>query len=255
MKEAKHYGANYLTDTGEFLKQLKIHSYTPFSDIREGVVVDLGCGTGMDAVNLAGMLTENVRVVGIDHDPRLIEQAKIAAGSRKNIDFVQGEVYQLDFEENAVSGIRMERVIQHLSQPQTMFQEVYRVLRTDHPLVIVETIWNSLNFYTGHVETEQKIRSYLTNQKVNNGWAGNKLTGDLTGNGFREVRLETFCMVVTSKEEADRYLFLDKILLEMVDKGVLTDEETTEFSRTLERADEKGYFVSSMNLILTKAIK
>src|SRR5690606_10598356 len=98
MKEAKHYGASYLTDTGEFLKQLKIHSYTPFSGIREGLVVDLGCGTGMDAINLADMLAENVRVVGVDHDLSLIEQAKIAAGLRKKVDFVQGEVYQLGFE-------------------------------------------------------------------------------------------------------------------------------------------------------------
>src|SRR5690606_28522819 len=136
-----------------------------------------------------------------------------------------------------------------------MFQEVYRVLRTDHPLVIVETIWNSLNFYTGHIETEQKIRNYLTNQKVNNGWAGNKLTKDLIVNGFREVHLETFCMVVTSKEEADRYLFLDKILLEMTEKRALTEVEASEFSQSLSEASEGGYFVSSMNLILTKAIK
>src|SRR5690606_30558102 len=149
MKEAKHYGASYLTDTGEFLKQLKIHSYTPFSDIRVGLVVDLGCGTGIYEMNLADMSGENVRIVGVDYDPLLIEQARTAAGERKNIDFVQGEVYQLSFEENTISGIRMERVIQHLSQPQIMFQEVYRVLRTDHPIVIIETIWDSLNFYTG----------------------------------------------------------------------------------------------------------
>ncbi|TJZ53826.1 methyltransferase domain-containing protein [Sphingobacterium olei] len=253
--DTKHYGAGYLMDTGDFLKQLKIHSYTPFSNIKEGVLIELGCGTGMDAINIADMLGDQVRVVGIDHDPLMIEQAKAVVGVRTNVSFMTGEVYKLDFEESVISGIRMERVIQHLSQPDTMFQEVYRVLRVGHPLVIVETIWNSLNLYTGYVEIEQKMRDYLTGQKVNNGWAGNKLTADLASNGFREIQLETHCMVVRSKEEANRYLFLNQILLEMVDKTVLTDQEAADFSSSLELADERGYFTCSMNLVLAKAIK
>jgi SAM-dependent methyltransferase len=77
--DTKHYGAGYLMDTGDFLKQLKIHSYTPFNTIKEGVVVDLGCGTGMDAINLANMLGHNVLVVGLDHDKALIEHAKTSS--------------------------------------------------------------------------------------------------------------------------------------------------------------------------------
>ena len=255
MIDAKHYGAGYLMDTGDFLKQLKIHSYTPFSLVKEGTIIDLGCGTGMDAVNMADMLGNGVQVIGIDHDPGMIEQAKKAVGVRENVNFVTGEVAPLDFEDNAVSGIRMERVIQHLPQPDKMFQEVYRVLRVDHPLIIVETIWNSLNFYTAHIEIEQKVRDYLTGKKVNNGWAGNKLTSDLLSNGFREVRLETHCMVVRSKEEANRYLFLDRILEEMTDKKVLTEVEVADFLQTLLLADEKGCFTCSMNLVLAKAVK
>ncbi|MBE8720904.1 methyltransferase domain-containing protein [Sphingobacterium pedocola] len=255
MTDAKHYGAGYLTDTGDFLKQLKVHSYAPFSNTKEGVVVDLGCGTGMDAILIADMLGDVVRVVGIDHDPLMIEQARIATGARTNINFISGEVYKLDFEDNGIAGVRMERVVQHLSQPATMFQEVYRVLRPGHPVVIVETIWNSLNLYSGHVELEQRLRDYLTDQKVNNGWAGNKLTKDLASNGFQEIRLETYCMVVRSKEEANRYLFLNRIIAEMVEKEILSDEEAADFTSSLERADEGGYFTCSMNLVLAKAIK
>lgn len=255
MTDAKHYGAGYLMDTGDFLKQLKIHSYTPFLNIKEGIIVDLGCGTGMDAINIADMSGDLVHVVGIDHDSLMIEQARAAAGVRTNVNFTTGEVYKLDFEDGVIAGLRMERVVQHLSQPATMFQEVYRVLRFGHPLVIVETIWNSLNLYTSYVEIEQKMRDYLTGQKVNNGWAGNKLTADLMSNGFREIQLETHCMVVRSKEEANRYLFLNRILSEMADKEVLTDQEVADFSSSLDLADEDGYFTCSMNLVLAKAIK
>lgn len=253
--DGKHYGTGYLMDTGDFLKQLKTHSYTPFSHIAEGIVVDLGCGTGMDAINMADMLGNAVHVVGIDYDPAMMEQTKTMVGARENVSFVQGDAHQLSFEDNTVSGIRMERVVQHLSRSEVMYQEVYRVLDSDAPVVIVETIWNSLNLYTGHVDIEKKIRDYLTGQKVKNGWAGNKLTVDLLATGFREVRLETYCMVVRSKEEANRYVFLDQILAEMTDKGVLEANERAVFLHTLEFADQHGCFTCSMNLVLAKAIK
>lgn len=251
----KHYGAGYLQDTGDFLKQLKIASYSPFATVQEGSIADLGCGTGMDAINLASMLGTHIQVYGIDHDESLIEHAKTSGTAINNVHFKQGEITKLDFEDDSLSGVRMERVIQHLTNPQLMFQEVYRMLRKEQPLVIVETIWNSLTFYTKHVDIEAKICHYLTEEKVNNGWAGNKLTSDLLSNGFQQVQLQTFCMVTHSKEEANRYLFLDKILLEMFDKGKLSQTELATFQQTLDEADRAGCFLVSMNLVLAQAKK
>ena len=253
--DTKHYGAGYLQDTGDFLKQLKIHSYSPFHTIKGGLVTDLGCGTGMDAINLANMLGSAVQIVGVDHDAALIEHAKSSSKDIPNVRFVQGEVYQLDFEDESVSGVRMERLVQHLTAPQDMFREVYRVLRKEQPLVIVETIWNSLTFYTQHVNIETKICHYLTEEKVNNGWAGNKLTADLLANGFQQVQLQTFNMVARSREEANRYLFLDRILLEMFEKGKLSQAEYDAFQLTLNQLDESGCFLVSMNLVIAQAEK
>jgi len=253
--DTKHYGAGYLQDTGDFLKQLKIHSYSPFSTIKEGLVAELGCGTGMDAINLANMLGSDVQVVGVDHDAKLIDHAKSGSDGISNVNFVQGEVYQLGFEDEAVSGVRMERLVQHLTDPQKMFREVYRILGKGQPVVIVETIWNSLTFYTQHVGIEAKICHYLTEEKVNNGWAGNKLTADLLANGFQDVQLQTFCMVTRSKEEANRYLFLDRILLEMFEKDKLSQAEYDDFQQTLKQLDETGCFLVSMNLVIALAKK
>lgn len=253
--DTKHYGAGYLQDTGDFLKQLKIQSYSPFTTIKEGLLADLGCGTGMDAINLANMLGSEVRVIGVDHDAKLIDHAKAGSDGISNVNFVQGEVYQLDFEDEEVSGVRMERLVQHLTDPQKMFREVYRILGKGQPVVIVETIWNSLTFYTQHVSIEAKICHYLTEEKVNNGWAGNKLTADLLANGFQDVKLQTFCMVTRSKEEANRYLFLDSILLEMFEKGKLSQAEFDEFQQTLKHLDETGCFLVSMNLVIALAKK
>lgn len=255
MKYDKHYSASYLTDTGEFLKRIKKDSYLPFSALKDGVILDLGCGTGMDVVNLANILGDGVSVVGIDHDPQLIAQAKNSASDKVNISFVHQEIYPLDYAENEISGVRLERVVQHLVDPICVFEEIYRVLRENHPLVVVETIWNDVNFYTSHVDTEYKIRQYLTQRKVNYGLAGNKLTSDLAASGFRGIRLESYGMVVHTKEEADRYLYIDKILTEMVEVGAMSVTEANTFNKELTVADKGGYFTCSINLVIVRATK
>ena len=44
-------------------------------------VLDVGCGTGDDAREMAGMVGENGRVVGIDPSETLITESKARAGS------------------------------------------------------------------------------------------------------------------------------------------------------------------------------
>ncbi|MFD1770817.1 methyltransferase domain-containing protein [Sphingobacterium suaedae] len=253
--DTKHYGASYLIDTGDFLKQLKTQSYAAFSGIKNGTVADLGCGTGMDAANLARILGNNVHVVGVDHDAKLIEHAKSTSEELENLAFIQGEVGELEFEAASLAGVRMERVVQHLRNPDQMFTEVRRVLQDGAPIVIVETIWNSLTFYSSQIETEAKICHYLTTEKVNNGWAGNRLTADLLAHGFQDIRLYSAHMTVRSKDEANRYMFLNSILVEMVEKQKLSAKEMDDFQEALTMTDEAGCFLASMNLVLAEAKK
>jgi ubiquinone/menaquinone biosynthesis C-methylase UbiE len=255
MTDTKHYGAAYLSDTGNFLKHIKTQSYQPFAAVQAGVVLDLGCGTGMDAINLADMLKGRAEVIGVDHDAALIEKATADAADRKNVRFVKGETQQLAEQDHSAAGVRMERVVQHLIEPDRTFAEVYRVLQADAPFVVVETIWNSLNLYAGLVETEQKIRNYLVDTKVNNGFAGNKLTTDLARHAFNNISIDTYCMVVRSLEEANRYLFLERIFSEMQENDALTAHEVAEFSKGLQAADRGGYFLTSMNIVIAKATK
>ncbi|MNI97895.1 hypothetical protein D3C73_1566270 [compost metagenome] len=62
-------------------------------------------------------------------------------------------------------------------------------------------------------------------------------------------------MVTRSKEEANRYLFLDKILMEMIEKGKLSQSEFDDFHQTLNQLDEAGCFLVSMNLVIAQAKK
>jgi len=170
----KHYNINYLEDTGRFLKSLKEYSYQPFTQINNGTIIDLGCGTGADVSNLGKLLGSQVTVIGIDHDETMLNKAESSFSDQENIKFILSEANVIPFENETVSGLRAERLVQHIAAPENTIFEIHRVLKKGHPLVLVETDWPSLTFYNEHLAIEKKIIQYLTEKKINNGLAARK---------------------------------------------------------------------------------
>lgn len=250
----KHYNAAYLEDTGAFLKGLKEYSYKPFLDTQEGVIVDLGCGTGIDVINLSDLLGDKVQVVGIDHDTALLDKGRAAAGER-NVSFVCAEATQIPFETDSLQGLRAERLVQHLPRPEATVAEIRRVLRPGQPLVFVETDWASLVFYQGDPKVQQKLIHYLTDIKINNGYAARKLSHYLAEAGYRDIRTEVFPFSLRSLKEANDYLWIELILNEMKEKGHINEEEHSFFIASLKKADQNNYFACAINIVVVSSIK
>jgi ubiquinone/menaquinone biosynthesis C-methylase UbiE len=251
----KHYDINYLEDTAKLLGNLKTYSYQPFQQIADGTIADLGCGTGIDAINMAKMLDQNINVVGIDHDPQMIEKAKSTSEDVKNVDFVLSEVYPLAYDENTLSGIRAERLLQHLKNPETVIGEIKRVLKADAPLVIVETDWQSLSFYNGDASIEKKITGYLTEEKVNNGLAARKLTYYMEQGGFKDIKLEIFPFILKTYKEACDYIWIDRIVNEIAEKNYISRPECDAFMEALKNADAQQHFGCAINIVVATCIK
>lgn len=250
----KHYDIHYLEDTFKIMKDIKDYSYRHFSDIEFGTIVDLGCGTGKDVINMAA-LSPKAEFIGIDHDPKMIEQADAQKSDLQNVSFIEGEISPLPFNDDSIAGIRAERVFQHLQQPDRVLEEINRALMPDHPFVIVETDWDSISFYNAEIVTEQKIRAYLAESKVAQGKIAKQLTHRLAGHLFRNIRLEVFPVVLHSFQDACTYLWIDKIAEEMAYKGFLSQGQHDLFIDALKNADTEGYFACSINIATTFCVK
>lgn len=251
----KHYDIGYLEDTAKLLGNLKRHSYEPFQQLSSGMIADLGCGTGIDAINMAKTLNPAVKVIGLDHDPQMIEKAASSSEAIENVSFVLSEVYPLSYEDSTFSGIRAERLLQHLTNTETVIDEINRVLTAGAPLVIVETDWQSLSFYNGDSNTQKKITAYLTEEKINNGLAAKKLTSYFGEAGFREIGLEIFPFVLKSFKEACDYIWIDRIVNEMSEKNYISGTECETFIAALKDADAHGHFGCAINIIVASCIK
>lgn len=251
----KHYDIDYLQNTRRLLLSLKEQSYTFFNNVTGGTILDLGCGAGNDVIGLAKAAPNGVKVIGADHDPQMIAQGKTQAKGMDNVEFILSEAYPLPFENESLSGVRAERLIQHLKNPGDVIGEINRVLKKDAPFVIIETDWHSLSFYTEFIDVQKKLNAYLTDVKVNNGFAARKLTGYLQASGFKNITFEVKPFVINTLEEANEYFWIEKIVKEASEKGYIENSGYEDFYQALQKANDASYFSCAINLVLVSCIK
>lgn len=100
--------------------------------IREGeVVVDLGCGGGMDVFLAARKVGLSGRVIGIDMTTEMLQRAR--AGQQKlgltNVEFHQTTIDKLPIPDNSVDCVISNCVINLVPDKLAVFREILRVLK------------------------------------------------------------------------------------------------------------------------------
>jgi arsenite methyltransferase len=94
-------------------------------------VLDVGCGAGTDSLVAAQMVGSDGHVTGIDMTPEMLERAHTAAAQLgvRNIEFVEGEIERLPFEEGSFDVAISNGVIDLVPDKDAVFSEIFRVLK------------------------------------------------------------------------------------------------------------------------------
>jgi ubiquinone/menaquinone biosynthesis C-methylase UbiE len=249
------YNIAYLEQTNDLLKTIKEKSYENFLSLSEGTIADLGCGMGQDVVNLSQMVNPDVKIIGLDTSPEMINKAQTLNADTNRVSFMLGNVEALPFADNTLVGIRNERLIQHVHNPIKAFSEFYRVMQQEAVITVVETDWSSLNIYNGLPELARKVNDYFTHQNVANGAAGLHLNHYLLSSGFKNVALYLYPLVTHSFEQTKVFVGLDYVLEQMLEKQIFNKQEYNNLLNSLITADENGHYLASVNVIIATATK
>jgi arsenite methyltransferase len=110
-----------------------------YSEVRKDeICVDLGSGRGTDAIRLAETVGRGGRVYGIDISDGMIQKARNTASRLEisNVEFIQSTLEKINLEDNLADLIISNCTINHSSDKQAVWDEVFRILKKGGRFVV-----------------------------------------------------------------------------------------------------------------------
>lgn len=111
-------------------------------------LLDLGCGMGLDVFMARITYPNSNTIYGMDRLESMIQKASKVRDKKgfKNIEFVQGELIDMPFEDNSIDKIISNCVINLEPNKQKVYQEIHRILKPNGMFIISDiTLKKQLN--------------------------------------------------------------------------------------------------------------
>ena len=147
------------------------------ASLKEGeTVIDLGSGGGLDCFLAAKKVGAKGKVIGVDMTVEMLERARANCkkGGYKNVEFRLGEIENLPIADNTADVIISNCVINLSVNKQRVFQEAYRVLKSNGRIMIsdmvllkgiLDKVKNNVLAYVGCVAGAEKKDDYINKIK------------------------------------------------------------------------------------------
>ena len=185
---------NYLIDHADENRRLdfqnKIDVYNLDNELsyfewdKNSTILDAGCGNGNVVEKLLNKGLTNIH--GVDFSADRIQQITDRFKEHKNLKFFQQELHQTGFAENSYDQIICRYVFEHVTNPEEIVNEFYRVLKPNGSIGIINFDDIFFNFYTKN-ETFNKQLKELKSKVPQDFEIARKIPQILKQGGFKQI--------------------------------------------------------------------
>lgn len=238
-----------------FFREIKDESFRIIADTRPLQVLDAGCGAGADLVALASRVSPECQLAGLDASETLLSRAaERTTGCRERYSLIRGDITKIPYRDDTFDACRIDRVLQHLREPQEAIRELARVLKPGGVLVAFDNDWETFSISLGDKEIAARIRR-AWHDSFASGRVGKDLASLFEACGITAVRSEPRELVLTDLATAKQVFDLPDLLERMVRAGDLEPGETAVIWEELIRTERKGGFRAGYTGYLVRGTK
>lgn len=150
-------------------------------------VLDLGCGTGNDLIEVVSAVGREGLAVGIDVSATLLAVARDRTAAVPAVALVRADAEALPQRSGAYDACRVERVLLHVGDPSAVLAEIFRVLAPNGRVTIVEPDFAAWFADSPDPELDALVVAAINRQQHPN--AGRTLARLLRVHGFIDVEI------------------------------------------------------------------
>ncbi len=232
----------YLEQTGARLRELSRARYGLLNLSPGDQVIDVGCGLGDDARELAALVAPQGKVIAIDSSAEMVAQARGRSdGLGPGVEFAVGNAHELEFADASFAACWSERVLQHLADPARAITQMVRVIKPGGRLVAFEPDHATLVIDAADRTTTRAMVLALADN-IRSSWIGRSLFGLFKANGLDDVRIIPTPIMSHSLSDTNALLRLDATAKAAVERGVIGEQAASQWFADLKRRQSSGCF-------------
>lgn len=223
-------------------------------------ILDIGCGLGDAARELAIDLGPTGEVIGLDASTAMLRAARLSWDAACPARFTMGDAQALDLPTGSVDAARGERVLQWLPDPEAAVIEMARVLRPGGRLSLIDTDWGTLRLDIGAADLADAVRRTMSTERARPSRVGRRLPDLARTARFREIVSTQATQVWSSWDpdsspSPDGCFSMRELAQNLIDAGELHAGERDRFVNTAHDAARNGRFEMSLTMYAVAAVR
>ena len=235
-----------LLDSLEYYQEYKIKSYELLQLTQGMNVLDAGCGLGDDAFRIAELIMPGGKVIGLDASVAMIEKARShELATQLPVQFQVGDVKALPFADNSFARCRIDRVLQHIPQPQKAISELVRVLEPDGLLLAYDNDWGTFSVTSQNVEITRTVENLWCDSFTNN-WIGRHLCDYFISSGLTDIKIYPGTCIINDFQTADKVYNLRKTVEKAIIGGMISASQGSAWIEELIHRTQMGSFMAAL---------
>lgn len=161
------------------------------------------------------------------------------------------DIHKIPLDDNSVDRVHTDRVLQHVAMPETVLNEIHRILRPRGTAVFAEPDWDTLVVDHQDRELSRAYTRFVADAAVRNGTIGRRLPALAVRHGFAVPDVLPITTVFRDLATADHVFGFARVCERAIHAGHLTRDESERW--LLDLAGEP--FFASVTLFITRVTR